>query len=143
MILGGADEKEMKAMDRFAEELGIAYQIMDDILGIYADPEYLGKDVGSDIEEFKQTILYMYVHNMKPEYLPELEIYYGQKNINLKELAEVQRIFRESGALAYAQEMLALRFEQAEKRLGRMKFVDAEDKAILRGFIEYCKGRRK
>ena len=66
MILGGADEKEMKAMDRFAEELGIAYQIMDDILGIYADPEYLGKDVGSDIEEFKQTILYMYVHNMKP-----------------------------------------------------------------------------
>jgi len=143
MILGGADEKQMKALDRVAEDIGIAYQIMDDILGVFADPEKLGKDVGSDITEFKQTILYMYVCTMKPEYEEELLQIYGKKRISDAELDEVQRIFRESGALAYAQEMLGDCFERAEKRLARIKGMSKEDKAILRGFITYCKGRRK
>ena len=143
MILGGADEKQMKSLDRVAEDIGIAYQIMDDILGVFADPEKLGKDVGSDITEFKQTILYMYVCTMKPEYEEELLQVYGKKRISDAELDEVQRIFRESGALAYAQEMLGDCFERAEKRLARIKGMSKEDKAILRGFITYCKGRRK
>ena len=143
MILGGADEKQMKSLDRVAEDIGIAYQIMDDILGVFADPEKLGKDVGSDITEFKQTILYMYVCTMKPEYEEELLQIYGKKRISDVELDEVQRIFRESGALAYAQEMLGDCFERAEKRLARIKGMSKEDKAILRGFITYCKGRRK
>lgn len=143
MILGGADEKQMKALDRVAEDIGLAYQIMDDILGVFADPEKLGKDVGSDITEFKQTILYMYVCTMKPEYEEELLQIYGKKRISDAELDEVQRIFRESGALAYAQEMLGDCFERAEKRLARIKGMSKEDKAILRGFITYCKGRRK
>ena len=143
MILGGADEKQMKALDRVAEDIGIAYQIMDDILGVFADPETLGKDVGSDITEFKQTILYMYVCTMKPEYEEELLQIYGKKRISDAELDEVQRIFRESGALAYAREMLGDCFERAEKRLARIKGMSKEDKAILRGFITYCKGRRK
>ena len=143
MILGGADEKQMKALDRVAEDIGIAYQIMDDILGVFADPEKLGKDVGSDITEFKQTILYMYVCTMKPEYEEELLQIYGKKRISDAELDEVQRIFRESGALAYAQEMLGDCFERAENRLARIKGMSKEDKAILRGFITYCKGRRK
>ncbi len=143
MILGGADEKQMKALDRVAEDIGIAYQIMDDILGIYADPEKLGKDVGSDITEFKQTILYMYVCTMKPEYEEDLLKIYGKKRISDAELDEVQRIFRESGALSYAQEMLGVCFERAEKRLARIKGMSREDKEILRGFITYCKGRRK
>ena len=143
MILGGADEKQMKALDRVAEDIGIAYQIMDDILGVFADPEKLGKDVGSDITEFKQTILYMYVCTMKPEYEEELLQIYGKKRISDAELDEVQRIFRESGALAYAQEMLGDCFDRAEKRLARINGMSKEDKAILRGFITYCKGRRK
>ncbi|MDO4804896.1 MAG: polyprenyl synthetase family protein [Lachnospiraceae bacterium] len=143
MILGGANEDQMKALDKVAEDIGIAYQIMDDILGIYADPEKLGKDVGSDITEFKQTILYMYVCAMKPEYEEELLKIYGKKRITDAELDEVQRIFRESGALDYAREMLGNCFGRAERRLARIKGMQAEDKAILRGFITYCKGRRK
>ena len=143
MILGGADEKQMKALDRVAEDIGIAYQIMDDILGVYADPEKLGKDVGSDITEFKQTILYMYVRTFRPEYEEALLEIYGKKRITDAELDEVQRIFRDSGALEYAQEMLGNCFERAERRLARFKGMHAGDKAILRGFITYCKGRRK
>ena len=143
MILGGAEAKEMAALDKCARDIGIAYQIMDDILGVFADPEILGKDVGSDVAEYKQTILYMYVRTMKPEYAEELLQYYGKKHVNSRDIEQVQRIFEESGALAYAQSVLADHFESAERKIGRMKFMDAGDKRILRGFISYCKGRRK
>ncbi len=143
MILGGAEAKEMAALDKCARDIGIAYQIMDDILGVFADPEILGKDVGSDVAEYKQTILYMYVRTMKPEYAEELLQYYGKKHVNSRDIEQVQRIFEKSGALAYAQSVLADHFESAERKIGRMKFMDAGDKRILRGFISYCKGRRK
>ena len=143
MILGGADKKEMASLDRCARDIGIAYQIMDDILGVFADPKILGKDVGSDVAEYKQTILYMYVRTMKPQYTDELLQYYGKKHVNSKDIEQVQRIFEESGALAYAQSVLADHFDSAERKIGRMKFMTAEDKRILCGFISYCKGRRK
>lgn len=143
MILGGADKKQMAALDRCAKDIGIAYQIMDDILGVFADPKILGKDVGSDVAEYKQTILYMYVRTMKPEYSEELLQYYGKKHVNSRDIEEVQRIFEESGALAYAQNILAEHFDSAERKIGRMKFMTPGDKKIMRGFISYCKGRRK
>ncbi|MBR2654341.1 MAG: polyprenyl synthetase family protein [Lachnospiraceae bacterium] len=143
MILGGAEPKEMAALDRCARDIGIAYQIMDDILGVFADPKILGKDVGSDVAEYKQTILYMYVRTMKPEFAEELLQYYGKKHVTSRDIEQVQRLFEESGALAYARSVLADHFESAERKISRMKFMDAEDKKILRGFISYCKGRRK
>ena len=143
MILGGAEPKEMAALDRCARDIGIAYQIMDDILGVFADPKILGKDVGSDVAEYKQTILYMYVRTMKSEFAEDLLQYYGKKHVTSRDIEQVQRIFEESGALAYAQSVLADHFESAERKISRMKFMDAEDKKILRGFISYCKGRRK
>ena len=143
MILGGADEKQMAAVDRFAREIGIAYQIMDDILGIFADEDVLGKDVGGDVIEYKQTILYMYVRMMKPEYYEKLSKYYGKAIVTREDLEAVREIFTESGALDYARSMLGSYFEKAERKLARMSFISDEDKAILRGFIAYCKGRRK
>jgi geranylgeranyl pyrophosphate synthase len=80
---------------------------------------------------------------MKPQYTDELLQYYGKKHVNSKDIEQVQRIFEESGALAYAQSVLADHFDSAERKIGRMKFMTAEDKRILRGFISYCKGRRK
>ena len=142
MMLGGADESSMRAMDRFADDVGIAYQIMDDLLGIYADSEVLGKDVGSDIAEFKQTILYMYVRTQKPEYAEELLRYYGRKHIDGETLSEVRRIFRESGAYDYAQDAMRSCFIRAEKRIGRMSFLNADDKFIFRDFLLWCQGRK-
>ena len=143
MLLGGMAEEHMRAADRFADEIGIAYQIMDDILGIYADAGYLGKDVGSDISEFKQTILWMYVHNEKPEAAEELLQYYGKKKIREKDLESVRRIFRESGALDYAKSVMEACFDRAGRKLSRMRFLTEEQKAILRGFIVWCSLRSR
>lgn len=143
MLLAGADEASLEKMDAFAGEIGIAYQIMDDILGIYAEESFLGKDVGSDISEFKQTILYMYVRTNDEAAYEELLKYYGKKRVSRKDVSEVRRIFRDSGALAYAQNALMSCFRCAGRKLNAMDFVAEQDKEILRGFMIYCRGRKK
>lgn len=141
MMLAGAPEEHLRAMDRAGDDLGIAYQIMDDILGIYADTRHLGKDVGSDISEFKQTILYMYVRIYAKEYAGELLEVYGRE-VNEERLEKVREIFRKTGALDYARATMNSCFDRAERKFSRMKFLSREDLCILKGFIEWCKGRR-
>ena len=98
LILGGIDDDKLEDIKKFGEKVGIAFQIQDDILGIYSD---MGKVIGSDIKEFKQTILYSYV--MKDEkYKNELLKYYGKENITSDEINETRRIFKECGAYEYA-----------------------------------------
>lgn len=54
-ILSGATEKEKESIDEFATNLGIAFQIRDDILDVTGDAEVLGKPIGSDAESDKNT----------------------------------------------------------------------------------------
>lgn len=52
-VLANADEKETKAAETYAEKIGLAFQIVDDILDIISDTDTLGKPVGSDVENQK------------------------------------------------------------------------------------------
>ena len=52
-VLANADEKETKAAETYAEKIGLAFQIVDDILDIVSDTDTLGKPVGSDVENQK------------------------------------------------------------------------------------------
>lgn len=54
-VLGGADETQKKAADLYAKSIGLAFQIVDDILDVTGDTATLGKPAGSDIEKDKNT----------------------------------------------------------------------------------------
>ena len=54
-VLAGADEEKLKAAEVYAEKIGLAFQIVDDILDIVSDTKTLGKPVGSDAENKKVT----------------------------------------------------------------------------------------
>lgn len=56
-ILGGADMKDAKLIAEFGENLGLAFQLQDDILDVYGSPEKFGKQVGGDIISNKKTYL--------------------------------------------------------------------------------------
>ncbi|MGM9442024.1 polyprenyl synthetase family protein [Streptomyces murinus] len=53
--LGGADEETTDALDRVGRHLGIAFQLVDDVLGIWGDPTVTGKPAGGDLREGKKT----------------------------------------------------------------------------------------
>jgi geranylgeranyl diphosphate synthase type II len=56
-LIGGADVKDANLLSSFGEYLGIAFQLQDDILDVYGDPEKFGKQVGGDIISNKKTYL--------------------------------------------------------------------------------------
>lgn len=58
-IVGGADEKNAALLYQFGENLGVAFQLQDDILDVYGDPEKFGKQVGGDIIANKKTFLHL------------------------------------------------------------------------------------
>lgn len=56
-LLGGAETKDATLLSSFGEHLGVAFQLQDDILDVYGDPEKFGKQVGGDIISNKKTYL--------------------------------------------------------------------------------------
>lgn len=140
MILGNANEKQIKEMEELAYNLGIAFQIKDDILGIYSD---LVKDekTASDISEFKQTILYSYVYDNNKKYLDEINNFYGKENLTKEEIDKVRNIFKSSGALKYAEEKMENLFSDAIKKLEKIDYISEEYKKIFKGFSVYLEQR--
>ena len=138
LILGGIEDDKLVEIKKFGEKVGVAFQIQDDILGIYSD---MGKVIGSDIKEFKQTLLYSYV-SKNEKYKPELLKYYGKENITEIEINEVRRIFKESGAFDYAKNLMNKLYDESIEIIKNIDWIKDEDKSIIFGFIEYLKGRK-
>jgi geranylgeranyl diphosphate synthase, type I len=55
-VLAGAEQRTESALHRFGVELGLAFQAIDDVLGIWGDPTVTGKPVGSDLRERKRSL---------------------------------------------------------------------------------------
>ena len=138
LILGGAEDEKLKDIQNFGEKVGIAFQIQDDILGIYSD---MGKVIGSDIKEFKQTILYSYtIKNEK--YKNELLKHYGKENMTELDIQETRRIFKECGAYEYATNLMNKYYNESIDIIKNNNWIKEEDKSIIYGLIEYL-GKRK
>ncbi|MFH8342603.1 polyprenyl synthetase family protein [Streptomyces sp. AM6-12] len=72
-VLGGADEDTAGALDRAGRHLGIAFQLVDDVLGIWGDPAVTGKPAGGDLREGKKTYpVLAALHSPAARHLPEL-----------------------------------------------------------------------
>jgi geranylgeranyl diphosphate synthase type I len=54
---GGADEDDLAALSRYGLDLGQAFQLRDDLLGVFGDPAATGKPAGDDLREGKRTVL--------------------------------------------------------------------------------------
>ena len=139
-ILGGLDDKKVHKLEDALINLGVAFQIKDDLLGIYGDEKHIGKSVTSDVSEYKQTILYAYAINTK--YRDELLKYYG-KDISVKEMDKVKEIFDKSGAREYANKTMDKLFKDSFKDILNLDFLSTDKKKLLLGFAEFLKVRSK
>lgn len=131
--------KEPSKIINALENLGIAFQIKDDLLGIYQDSSILGKD-SNDISEFKQTILYAYIKDNKKEYLQELLKYYGKKDLTTNDIETVRQIMSESNAKEYAVSKMQELFKNSKEQINELT-TDERLKNILLGFITYLELR--
>lgn len=103
-ILGGGDPAILEGLSRYAIPLGIAFQIQDDILGIFGSEEKLGKPVGSDIQEGKWTLLVSRATEMlaADEKKDFLRILGKGENLTSEDIDRFRELVRRSGSLEYA-----------------------------------------
>lgn len=104
-ILAGAGETEISLLEEFGTQVGVAFQIHDDELGMFSTEEQLGKPSDSDLREGKLTLLMVKAfEKAKREDLKILKKSYGNKNLTEKDIEKVRRIIKKTGALEYSQE---------------------------------------
>jgi len=105
-ILAGADEKFLKSLSEYSIPVGIAFQIQDDILGVFGNEKKLGKSVGSDIRQGKQTILVVKAfEKADSEQRKILNAALGKKDLNRKDLENFRRVIVDTGSLDYAKKL--------------------------------------
>ena len=56
-VVGGGTDEQVKAAEQYAHSIGLAFQIVDDILDVTSTAEELGKPIGSDMENEKNTFM--------------------------------------------------------------------------------------
>jgi geranylgeranyl diphosphate synthase type I len=137
-ILAGGDEKLFKCFSDYSLPLGKAFQIRDDILGVYGDEKKLGKPVGSDIIEGKQTLLILKV--MEKGTAGQKEIikkYIGKKDLTSEELRKVREVIKESGALDYSYKLCQELIDESLAALRKADFKNKEARIFLEGIAQY------
>jgi geranylgeranyl diphosphate synthase, type I len=99
--LGGASEEQIAALRGFGVPLGVAFQLRDDLLGVFGDPSVTGKPAGDDLREGKRTLLVALARESMPagsvRLLDEL---LGDPELDDDQIRVVQASLRDSGAVA-------------------------------------------
>ncbi|CAN5830894.1 polyprenyl synthetase family protein [soil metagenome] len=129
-ILGGASEGNRLHLYEFGRNLGIAFQVQDDYLDAFGDPEKFGKDVGGDIRQNKKTFLLIHA----------LEAANAEQKKTLLQLMEenpadkVQRvleIFKACNADEWAWQLKQQYMDKAMEHLEAVAVVSARKKPLM------------
>jgi geranylgeranyl diphosphate synthase, type I len=115
-ILAGADAKFLEKISLFALPMGLAFQLQDDILGLFEASKKTGKNSGSDIKEGKKTLLIAKAfEGAGKEDMKFMQKIFGNKKIVKPEIEKFKDIIKKTNALKYNQQL-------AEKFIKKAKF---------------------
>lgn len=122
MLIAGATEEQQKRGYQFGLEAGLAFQLQDDYLDAFGDPEHFGKQVGGDILCDKKTFLYLTcVAKASPAQLTQLNGWIGNSDDPERKVEEVKELFRTTGAEKELREQMQLHYEKALEELNHLE----------------------
>jgi geranylgeranyl diphosphate synthase type II len=136
-IIAGTSDENCNYIYEFGRNLGIAFQIQDDYLDAFGDPETFGKQVGGDIIENKKTYLFLKAKQYASATdLGKLAQWFATKPDDPNgKIEAVKAIFNDSGASEAAREAIEEYTFRAFKTLEKMDIAE-EKKIVLRNFGE-------
>ena len=133
--LAGASDARVAQLAQYGRPLGIAFQLRDDLLGVFGDPRDTGKPVGNDIRQGKHTAL---VDAMKGDAAAQalLARVLGRADASDAEVAEVMAAMESSGARARVEARVAELLAEARAALAAMALPETSPgRAWLAGAI--------
>jgi geranylgeranyl diphosphate synthase type II len=100
-ILAGASEEVVSTLAEFGREIGIAYQIVDDLLGVFGHEEETGKTTIGDLREGKRTVLIAYATSTTD--WAAIAPFIGNPDLTEAQAGEVRSVLISSGARSFAE----------------------------------------
>lgn len=120
--LAGADLEQQSLVMQLGEELGIAYQIRDDLLDILESET--DKTTFADVQEWQQTYLTYYIKTSGTNIQQELLEKYTGKQLSPEAIVELKQMFFESGAIDFAKSKMTEHIAHAHSLLNQLTIVD-------------------
>lgn len=130
--LAGAGAELVDGFGRFGDELGEAFQLVDDLLGTFGDPEVTGKPVDSDIRTGKRHLLFATTVRMlgEPDRRWLLGIWGAGDRLTTDDVARARDLIESSGARAETESLLEDLVTSARRRLAGLP-IEADARAAL------------
>ena len=134
-IVAEANDLNTNLLYEIGLNLGIAFQLEDDLLDCFGDQEKFGKKIGGDITEKKQTLLYLFTNsNLEPKKKLEFENIFNSNEIAESEKINSIKLFYEtSGALKYVKNKVKVYFDKADQLINKLE-LDNDTKRKLNQF---------
>ncbi len=130
-IVAGAGEDDKKSLYAFGQHIGLAFQIQDDILDLYADPEKFGKQVGGDVIANKKTILQLTAASKaSPEQLEILRQLKDEQDNEIK-VNRTRELFDHLNIRQDCQARMEEHYELAQQALKRINVPEENKKPLL------------
>ncbi len=132
--LAGLSKKTFEILHDYAMDGGVAFQLRDDVLGVFGDPKETGKSADSDLRQGKCTLLVL-----KALDRPEVRKVWGDKRASEKDIEAAKQAIKESGSLEYSLNLMRKLAGKAAKTAAKLRELKSNPEAInyLQGIAEY------
>ncbi|WP_235999738.1 polyprenyl synthetase family protein [Qaidamihabitans albus] len=139
-ILVDAEPDLISDLDRIGHHLGVLFQVVDDMLGLFGDPSVTGKSIRSDLSRRKKTLPILAAAASTTTAGQELADLLHRSTLDEHDLNRAARLVEEAGGSARAWDECVWHHDQAVAVLTRMR-LDADSDAVLRDLLTYLLNR--
>lgn len=141
-VIGGADEPVSQELYRFGENIGIAFQLKDDLLDVFSDTGKFGKTAGGDILSDKKTFLYLKAFQLaEKKTLEDLTWLFSSDAVSPEQkIHGVKGIYKELDIKSHTEDMISHYYRQAMQALKTMNLPE-ESKSELIKFANSLRDR--
>jgi geranylgeranyl diphosphate synthase, type I len=130
--LGGGTQENLESLRAFGLPLGIAYQLRDDLLGVFGDPSITGKPSGDDLREGKRTMLVALVRASLPSNAVSLfDELLGDRDLTDLQIRTLQDTIRESGAVEDVERIIRRNVDLAKDALNTSAITPSARRQLL------------
>ncbi|MBP9817623.1 polyprenyl synthetase family protein [Candidatus Shapirobacteria bacterium] len=139
-ILAGLEGEVFEVLTEYSMDGGVAFQLQDDILGVYGDPEKTGKSANSDLLQGKVTLLILdTLKKGTPEQVADLKKVWGKRVATTDDIEKAKKAIADCGALDYSRSISRDYASKAAKTAERLRGLNLNSEAIdfIQGIAEY------